>query len=117
MESGGAEMVRQTDHLMRTCHQAQFAGFTPLFINFYSWHINSLPGGLNPRGKFDLLQESNKQCLTRIRNLRLESKQICYSFHKVVPSLGDSVQPAFILSALKGETQNNPGNRQKIAQE
>jgi hypothetical protein len=46
MESGGAEMLGQSDHLMGTRHDAQFASFAPLFVNFYSWHINSLPRSL-----------------------------------------------------------------------
>jgi hypothetical protein len=43
VKSGGAEMVGQTNHLVRTRHDAQLASFASFFIDFYSWHKEFLP--------------------------------------------------------------------------
>jgi hypothetical protein len=58
MKAGGTEMLPQPDDLVGTGYNAQFAGFAPLFINLYSWHINSLPGSLGKSKKFRAAQNN-----------------------------------------------------------
>jgi hypothetical protein len=106
MESSGAEMVGQPDYLLGTCHNTQFASFTPFFIYLNSWHRSSLPDGLKKTSSFS--ESTIKQCLVNLRDLFSESKEICNFFHKVEagtarpPMLGGVLKGLRLNSCIKG---------------